>query len=1811
MAIQKHNYELSIWNEKLTNNGKEEYKQQIIGANDMSHLGRATNIHFKKLLNGTHVLTFQMPTKFFNSEIGDYVQNELIENLLNEQKIKLFFKNKWYELIVKEINESKSFKSIMKNFTCSDGFIDELSRTGYDIQLDPELNNSVNEINVFMDTILEDSVWGYKPEWNWGDFTEFREERFFKVPLSCFGGSIQAYKLDLKIPCAATTKPIEIENAETGAKRPLEYGDDLAGQKKIFWNSKDNQNTPLFVNKTTITGDYIYVPMSDLKYISTYLYKNLSAAAQSTETFYSDSLDKYALQPYSNNPKDIIQFIYFNDNDEVAIDEAGVMTDYNYTYILTIEDWEKQNISNPIVYYKDAENQVQSLERNIKSLNSMTWKPVYYDGFLEKIGDYIVTKARRINITNRTELNVYDNIFVDVYNNTYDSYKDMLTEVPSEGEYRLLSKIDTRTILPTLARNIISNGQNITDTNGWDKLIQVSEDNQVTSIEVKTDNEEEDTEVKEYFLNVDFKIENDYLLNFGFVGNNKKVEKNKTYALKIVILDNNNKEIINSNNIIKRISIKQGTVTKEGNYKLLDNGFTFDNISTQEDEYLLFKTNQEIENPYVAIKGDNSILRIKSFELFEAYSRGKDILEDTYLEIRPGESKTALQNELIYNYSGREIPLKIDNQNIVYGTINKRDLLLESDVTIGNTYEKQTYFIQTKKNLKTNIEKDTFGDIEKWYEDDNESFDNTKYVEEDFEYKNYELDLLKCPFFDNSNTTNIQCNKEENSLKFCYYQKYGFCPYLFNKEYHPRRIRTLQQSKSNRFNLIQELSKVFEIYPTFTTPHDERGDILSNENGTMQKYVSFITEKGNDQLIGFRYEKNLNNINRTSNSNSITTKLLVDAIDSEYYDTGYCTIQTAQDNLSKNSYILDFSYYTKQGLLDPITTEADLYGLNIENELAFLPNVGSLNNQYDKIEQRISALTAENYKTLKSTNMTNIAGVSAALEEKQKIWQKRSYYKKEESGGKTVAIKTYEKYTIEYNQQSSKLWSLINDLFFTENKYYNPISKEIGEYSLTDKNQAIWFWDNIINNSQYSSWENFKKEVIDKNNYKYCGTIGQENSINEQVQNLQKEANKLLKEITKITKQFNQKYESYLKEGTWSDQNYLTDNEYYWGSVSVLEDSSKPQVNYSINVIDITKSDDENADMYDIDIGDITYVEDIDFFGINPITGLPNKEKVLISEIDYNLDIELNNNIGVQNYTTQFEDLFQQITASVQSLTYNENIYKRAQNFTAKHYVETDSLQGTLSKGNLTLLKTNDSLVIDDQGTEGNAIQNQSSRYKLNGDGLFFSTNGGESWIQAISPKGYNMDYAKFGAIDVGKIKLIDNDYVYFLWDKNGINAYNPDKLDDYVQFNKYGLSLYKDDKIRLRTGYEYIKNGDKEEELNKDREIGFYLYDMNGHDIFTTSVDDNDDDYNMSARLKLKGEIFVYSDHVIPQSGYKLSNEITDLKVIEEGYKVKDNNTNKGVTYLLSIDDGDFTTGGQLSIQSGSRYNFSVLKRYIYNVIENKFPSEASAQDRKDGFNNNAFTGNELKIRNNDDSIAILNSDNGAIYWYTEFKITAIATQNITITFDVEQQEHTLFMGDLFNDNEQGEVTFNTEPLQNYFNHIEVDNNKLTKANRFFIADKYEEGTLNKKEYGNGFDIYSFVQVQGTFEKVSTYNTNIYTCIENNQFIDKNVFVPSSNKYYTTTEASTDISAKTKTAIFINKTKPDNDGDTIKRRIFTIAIKNSNSIVKNMICAFNDGEVVAGGDIMYNNRAYTGDLEKLPDDIVVTNGNILVNPIQ
>lgn len=120
MSIQKHPYELSIWEEHLGDNGiKSERRLATIGSSNMTYGGKATEIELKKEIKGTNTLTFKMPSKFFDSEKGEYVKNEFIDMLYNEQKVKLFYKDSWLEFYVKQISKEKEFQEFNENFYLS------------------------------------------------------------------------------------------------------------------------------------------------------------------------------------------------------------------------------------------------------------------------------------------------------------------------------------------------------------------------------------------------------------------------------------------------------------------------------------------------------------------------------------------------------------------------------------------------------------------------------------------------------------------------------------------------------------------------------------------------------------------------------------------------------------------------------------------------------------------------------------------------------------------------------------------------------------------------------------------------------------------------------------------------------------------------------------------------------------------------------------------------------------------------------------------------------------------------------------------------------------------------------------------------------------------------------------------------------------------------------------------------------------------------------------------------------------------------------------------------------------------------------------------------------------------------------------------------------------------------------------------------------------------------------------------------------------------------------------------------------------
>ncbi len=984
----------------------------------------------------------------------------------------------------------------------------------------------------------------------------------------------------------------------------------------------------------------------------------------------------------------------------------------------------------------------------------------------------------------------------------------------------------------------------------------------------------------------------------------------------------------------------------------------------------------------VSLSQERKSLNIYDFQLFEAYTRGHDFIQEDYTTVRPAEkdptnlSETSRlmdfeDNYFTYKYTGRDIDIFNHKDktscasfsNGVYcGLIHEKDLLLEDDITLGEAYEYNQYFIQAIKypELDANgnkTTKDLYTDTFK-VTDLVKEVDDTKYVEEDIEVLTGNIDLLQCKYYDATQATAANkwcdCCYGGKYDKECIYQKTGVCPYRFVSEKHPRRIRTLEQSKSNRFNLIQELSKVFEYYPYFYIEYDRNGKVLLDENGRQKKHVTFITEKGSDKYAGFRYEKNLSGINRTIDSSSITTKLYVESVDSELEADGVCSIQTAIDNLGKNSYILDFSYYTDKNLLNAEQVQRDVYGIE-KGDMAFLPTIGKYNDTYDKYSNLIINLTGEELTTLKAEIDVAVTGITTALEERKKVGQTMYKFKEKvssytKSGGtitKTTTTKKYKTsdsyvaYVRKYREQATILWGLVEQLFFS-NGYFNYITIDSEDkYIMTNINiddattysntaaaeminrykdkycKGELFWRLMLEGfgteeekenyePPFTNWNTFKDKIVEKDLYEINGQLGQYHSLMGQVKYWKTERAKLLNKINDISEQFYKKYEPFIKEGTFTDSNYLTDNEYYWAAVSVLEDSCKPNVSYDISVIDISPLE-EYADDYTFELADTTYLEDIDFFGANYKTGLPNRQKVLISAIEYSLDQPQNNSITIQNYTTQFEDLFSSIQASVQSLTFNENTYKRSSNFTAKQYIETDSLQGTLDGGDLTLINANDqNIVVDDSGTQGNGISNNSSQYKQTGEGLYFSTDGGQTWDIGVGPKGLNADYIKFGQLDASKVQIVDGEYIYFLWDKNGLNAYrdpstSTNGLVDFARFNKYGLSLIENNNVRLRAGYEYRSNdlgdnetGDYSQELPlTNQDVGFYLYNDKGQPIFQTETQSSynaESNQDFSARLSLKGEIFVTNRNLAGDNNGSVISTKT-AKKLSVGYKLEKKN--------------------------------------------------------------------------------------------------------------------------------------------------------------------------------------------------------------------------------------------------------------------------------------------------------------------------------
>lgn len=556
------------------------------------------------------------------------------------------------------------------------------------------------------------------------------------------------------------------------------------------------------------------------------------------------------------------------------------------------------------------------------------------------------------------------------------------------------------------------------------------------------------------------------------------------------------------------------------------------------------------------------------------------------------------------------------------------------------------------------------------------------------------------------------------------------------------KIRSITAKRSNRFNLIQSLAQTFECWAEFIIEHDSTGRTIYNQDGTPRKYVRFKNDIGQETGIGFIYGIDLKTITRNILSDKIVTKTIVSQNSNEFGTDGFCTIARSKENYPRSSFLLNFDYYINQGLLDGRKFNNDLY--DSTGSLGYYYNLHRLNTEYDSLTEVLSA---------KSLELTKQLSYQTVYEDKITSIQSNI----QDNITRIEAISGCEWGTAAMDQ-----WIAANP------DTANPIVMTIE----SKQEELLWYQDTL---------ENLESSIT-------------------QLQTFieQKEAAQLtyIEDIKALDLKFYKKYSRFIQEGTWKSEDYIDDDLYYLDAQSIAYTSSRPQVSYDISVMRISSLEEFKNKVFHL--GDIAFIQDTEFFGYTYVNQIktPYKEKVLISEITSNFDQPELDTIKVQNYKTQFEDLFQRITSATQSLQYAQGDYARAASIVEPTgIINAETLQNSIAiNEQLVYSAMNDLVIFDSTGITVSDTTNPNHKVRITSGGLFITTDNGTTWKNAIRGEGVATQYLTTGSINTNNISIMDGNFTAFRWDTNGINAYyklggdQGINLSKFVRFDHFGI---------------------------------------------------------------------------------------------------------------------------------------------------------------------------------------------------------------------------------------------------------------------------------------------------------------------------------------------------------------------------------------------------------------------------------------
>lgn len=1384
-------YEISVWEDNLIQVPNtepaqykfEEKKLAVIGSDTMTGLNKVYNPVFHKKANGERTLSFSMKYKYFDPYSGNEgIVNPFVALLTNERKVKLHYDNEWYEFIVKEHTEAS--EEYEWTYTCTDAFVLELSKNGYNLTFDNELNNNQGTAAELAEKVLEDTDWQLgQPDL----FRQLVDEPIYLAELVTDSGIeiINATGDETEVP----TAPCDIYLFYTYVKNK--------NGKYVQFIIRDNQ---YIIDDNNVITNTNYRIETELEYkvvnneAGFYLNNILIISIGNIETKYQAyrlvynqlttydpvmqrTVDRFGITGEDREVYRYIDYVYTTSN--VVLNYITNGDNFNVLEDGTLQGW------NPYVEYTGSDERVDKLE--------LVTKPELGPGkiladlsTLSEIEGFLKVKFKNVFTAGKNA----------VYNSGIENNTSSIQSISQGDKFVFRWRAGQR------------------DPNEVDETVSdidclVASSNLKAIVAKYT--QDEPNRWSYYYKHIDM---DDIVVQFTGTPEplNNIIRGGTIEEAERDSQDDPIKYIYVIDTVVQNPSTKYIYVNSNDNKNYVWNGLegTFEELEQDYSNYLQYY--YLIAEAQKAVP--NSVLKdpTQKYGLFiytdDAESSQKpfyiqDIQFTRYIEdaegqpIIMGNVPTATSTETEYYYFQPADDMAADEVTM-YTSLEelKTSEGISADVI-------PLYNENSEKNLTISASKSNCFDIlqtiaetfECWIELYVEHDPNTGYivyeggVPQKYVYlREYAGDKQWAGFKYGVNLQSIE--REINSNEFVTklivdqsqseyvdegYVSIASAPsntngesYILNFDYYYN--QGLLNKEEAEVDRLQFISNVATINNELQEKEKQRRDLEAS-----------MTALGSQRNV---YTELINTAKETKTQSLMEFEDLTNRTYDEYREQ--------QDD----AVIYDDDYYVPTN--DTTVEDGKIYYTydQATEEIAPVENpTGDPNAQgwYELLmdlteEETVLDLIGQIY--VASATINNYSGILTNIE--QEYWNVRHQ------------LRGFESYSV-------KIWTGTDDLeqrhvFVELNDYLPGFSFTLGGETY-ESTVSIKYFDitttatEIVFTvpSHYTiSAPGSTYVVVDEEVATF--TIDPDETID----GLEAEIKRIQEDKNDIVKAFNNKYSRFIQEGTWNSTDYIDSELYYLDALQVSNTSAQPTVSYTINVVEISQL--EGFEWYLFDAGDKSYVEDTEFFGWANVNGVltPAREEVIVSEVEWHLEEPDKNVITVQNYKTRFEDFFQRISATVQTVQYNEATYAKISSLVdANGVINQDVLLQSMNNlaGQEYALTSDGSIIIDNDVILIQNLTNPANRVIINSEGIRVSSDGGNNYTTAIDGQGINIGAVYTGTLNTNEVIIGSRDNPSFRWDKAGISAFKFDGSDEsvpydlqtFVRFDQYGLYGIKD----------------------------------------------------------------------------------------------------------------------------------------------------------------------------------------------------------------------------------------------------------------------------------------------------------------------------------------------------------------------------------------------------------------------------------